>query len=295
MNSAHIAALYFEDKREAAKKRIQKLKSAGLVTERPRRVSEPSILFLTSKALKLLRDEGILAKYPELTLSSLQKRTLVSDLTLRHELEVMDVKAAFHSAARKTETFGIAEFSTWPLLHQFEAFPDGYSRTEVLVKPDGFIRIHEKEADGGTSEHTFFLELDRSTEVQDTLVSRAACYLNYYSAGGFAERNGAPRSAFKDFPFRVLFVLQNDERRNNTAERLLQGSRPIFTQVCLTTLDEATANPLGPIWITPAAYRDATTGTLFDPMRPRNGFGYRRQSDREQLVEGSIRKQAILA
>ena len=38
----------------------------------------------------------------------------------------MDVKAAFHSAIHATKQFSVAEFSTWPLLYQFEAFRPGY-------------------------------------------------------------------------------------------------------------------------------------------------------------------------
>ena len=78
----------------------------------------------------------------------------------------------------------------------------------MLVKPDGFIRIHEAEADDGLSEHTFFLELDRSTETLDTLVSRALCYLDYYKSGNFAVRNGGKPTAFREYPFRVLMVLR---------------------------------------------------------------------------------------
>jgi hypothetical protein len=122
----------------------------------------PAILFLTRKAFVLLQERGVLAEYPKLDPSSMEKRARVSDLTLRHELEVMDVKAAFHSAIRATKKFSVAEFSTWPLLYQFEAFRSGHEGAEVMVKPDGFIRIREEEKDGGLSEHTFFLELDRS-------------------------------------------------------------------------------------------------------------------------------------
>ena len=39
MAAGHIAALYFDGKREAAKKRLQKLKAAGLISERKRRVN----------------------------------------------------------------------------------------------------------------------------------------------------------------------------------------------------------------------------------------------------------------
>src|ERR1700722_14547204 len=47
----------------------------------------------------------------------------------------------------------------------------------VTVKPDGFIRIHEREDSGDTYQSIFFLELDRSTETLETLATRARCYL----------------------------------------------------------------------------------------------------------------------
>jgi hypothetical protein len=200
----------------------------------------------------------------------------------------MDVKAAFHSALKKSETFSIVEFSTWPRLNEFKARRPGYNSAEVLVKPDGFIRLHEKEKDGGVSEHTFFLEVDRSTETQAILVSRAGCYLDYYKSGGFAMRNGASRSAYKEFPFRVLMILKNAERRNNTAERLLQSNPPILTLVYLSTFAEVTANPLGKIWIRPIDYRESVKETAFrKALRIRE---YRRQSEREHFVAGTIKK-----
>jgi hypothetical protein len=292
MTAGHIAALHFNGSKEAAKKRLQKLKAAGYVSERKRGPTEPAVLFLTAKAFSHLRGQGILIEYPSFSLSALEKRASVSAMTLNHELEVMDVKATFHSAIGKTEKFSLAEFSTWPLLHQFEATRTGFK--ETTVKPDGFIRIHEKEADGGLSEHTFFLEVDRSSETQDTLVNRAACYLAYYQAGGFAMKNGATRNAYKEYPFRVLMVFKNAERRNNTAARLLQNNPPIFTQVCLSTYDEVTTNPLGPVWVTPAAYREAVKGTRFDIESHRQWTGYRRQPEREALVEQRIQKLRLL-
>jgi hypothetical protein len=127
-----------------------------------------------------------------------------------------------------------------------------------VVKPDGFIRIHEKEKDGGVSEHTFFLEVDRSTETQRTVVNRAGCYLDYYKSGGFAVANGADRSAYKEYPFRVLIVLKSAARRDNTADKLLHGNPPIRTLAYLSTFSEATADPVGKIWIRPADYGEAS-------------------------------------
>jgi len=293
MTAEHAAVLHFGGSKEAAKKRLQKLKAAGVISDRKRRVNEPAVLFLARKGLDLLREHGVLAEYPSFAMPALDKRARVSDITLRHELEVMDVKAAFHKSIRKAEGFSIAEFSTWPLLYQFEAVRHDHG--EIVVKPDGFIRIHEKEADGGLSEHTFFLEVDRSSETLNTLVSKATCYLDYYKSGGFAAKNGAPRSAYKDYPFRVLMVFKTAERRNNTAERLLQNTPPIFTQVCLSTLEEATSDPLGAVWIRPLDYREAVKGTPFDSELKREQWGYQRQTARDILIEQKLTRRTLFA
>jgi hypothetical protein len=294
MTSAQAALLHFAGSREAAKKRLQKLKAAGLVGERKRRVNEKSVLFLTRKGFSLLAAENLLPEFPRLTATAFEKRADVSALTIRHELEVMDVKAAFHSALNKSKTFTIAEFGTWPRLHEFKARAAESERGEVLVKPDGFIRIHEKENDSGVSEHTFFLEVDRSTETQATLVNRAGCYLHYYKSGGFAVRNGADRSAYKEFPFRVLIVLKNFERRNNTAERLLENNPPILTQTYLSTLEEVLADPLKEIWIRPVDYSGGLKASTFGIRNRPTAIGYRRRSEREALVEATVRKVALL-
>ena len=196
MTAEHVSALFFKGRKEATKKRLQKLKEAGLVGERRRRAYEPAILSLSQKGLLLLKEHGVLAEYPALGLVSLDKRANVSELTIRHELEVIDTKAAFHRAIGAATGFSMAEFGTWPRLYQFEATtPAG---GESIVRPDGFIRIHENEDGGGLSEHAFFLEVDRSSETLATLVSRANGYLDYYRSGGFAVRNGAARSAYKE-------------------------------------------------------------------------------------------------
>jgi hypothetical protein len=290
----HLAILHFKGGKEATKKRLQKLKAAGYIGERRRLVSQPSILFLTRKGFSFLKEEGLHLEYPALSLDALEKRSRVSEVTIRHELDVMDVKAALHATISNTKQFKLEEFSTWPLLFQFTAFRCGHDGAEVLVKPDGFIRIHEVESDGGLSEHTFFLEVDRSSETQDTLVARAGCYLDYYKSGEFAIRNGGTRDQFTEYPFRVLIVLKNAERRNNTAERLLQSRPPILTQVCLSTFAEVTTDPLGPIWIRPVDYREATKGTAFHTDRQIPKWIYRRQTERESLVESRITKHRLL-
>jgi hypothetical protein len=293
MTTDHIATLYFDGKREYTKKRLQKLKAAGLIGERRRNANEPSILFLTRKAFILLTSRGELSGYPSLGKNSFEARANVSDLTLRHELEIMDVRAAFHAALLNSEKFSILEFSTWPLLHQFEMSHPGHG-ADVLVKPDGFIRIHEKEEGARGFAFDCFLEVDRSSEKQNVLIAKTGCYLEYYKSGGFAVRNGSTRDKFKEFPFRVLLVLKSAERRNNTAERLVHNNPPVLTQTWLTTFAEVTADPLGAIWIQPKDYREVTKGTPFEAKGSISTFGYHRQPGREIFIEKNIKKLPLL-
>jgi hypothetical protein len=290
MTAEHIAALFFDNKPEYPKKRLQKLKAAGLIGERRRRVNERAILFLTPKGLRVLQQDGSLSEIPVPPAASFARRANVSEQTLQHELDVMDVKAAFHTALAKSDRCSILEFSTWPRMYEFEAVRPGSGR-ERPVKPDGFIRISVQ----GEFVDTYFLEVDRSTEAQGRLVAQAMCYRDYYVSGGFAVRNGATRDKFKDFPFRVLMVFKTADRMHNTAERLLRVNPPITTQVCLTTMEAVTTDPLGPIWIQPRDYRLAVEGTRFDVYRKSWAIAFRSQPERNALVEARIPKFRLLS
>jgi hypothetical protein len=296
MTLAQAAAIHFGGQAEAAKKRVQKLKAAGYVGERPRRRAyDPSILFLGKRGFAALEAGGHLRGYPPLAWQNLEKRARVAELTLRHELDVMAVKAAFHTTIRETFDLSVAEFSTWPLLYEFEASPDEGPRT-MAVRPDGFVRLRQCGAAGAaTSEHTFFLEVDRSTEVLDTLVTRARCYRDWYRRGGLAYRNGRPHAEFERFPFRVLVVVRTAERRNNLCERLLALRPPILSQVWLTTFAEATTDPLEAIWVRPIAYRAAVTRSseTASPAPKAPNSGYRRNAVREAAVDAGVRKAAL--
>lgn len=292
MTLAHAGAIHFGGKHEMAKKRVQKLKSAGMIAERARKAYEPSILYLTRAGFDAIHEEGVLHDLPQLPWSALEQRLQVSELTLRHELEVMNVKAAFFTTTREHPSINIAEFTTWPMLCQFKAVLR--QGDEITVKPDGFLRLrHEIGAE--LFEHIFFLELDRSTETLDTLVRKAQAYLAYYQAGGLAERFGHHRSAYKEFPFRVLMVFKTAERRNNVAERLLAGSPPILTLTWLATIDEVFAGPLGPLWVRPRDYREAIAGTAYSNGSPQLSDVYRRDADRNRHVEGRLQRQTLLA
>lgn len=206
----------------------------------------------------------------------------------------MDIKASVFSSIVKNAALSLVEFNTWPLLNEFTAYSMNGNGSPMLVRPDGFIRIHEKETDGGLSEHAFFLEVDRSTETQESLVTRAGCYLDHYRSGGFAEKCGGLRSAFRDYPFRVLMVFKTAERRNNTAERLIQASPPILSQVWLTTHTEITTDPFGPVWLRPVDYRDALGNSPFEQNLRLSRPTYERQSAREDWIERAVKKLCLI-
>ena len=234
---------------------------------------------------------GILRDYPRFAWENLEDRARVADSTLKHELAVLDVKAAISCALRKEPACELVEFPTWPVLFQFQASQPpkpGAQPRRVLIKPDGFLRLYHTEQ-GEVSEHFFFLEVDRSTEPRDTLALRALGYGDFYRRGGLALRYGYTAQDYGEFPFRALYVLPNEERRNNMAERLLQNTPPILTMVWLTTFEEVTTDPLGAIWMRPRDYRDITEGTAFDPRRPPERI-YRRQPEREELVAEKLMK-----
>ena len=289
MTLKHVAALCFHSSQEAAKKRVQKLKRAGLVGERSRRPFEPSILFLTSKGFDTLSIQGALSGYPNLTWAAFERRAQVSELTLKHELDILEVKTAITLAIHQRPNFNLVEFSTWPALFEFDSAPGPYEPPRT-VKPDGFIRIQEEQSPGSFQEFDFFLEVDRSTEVLERLATQACCYRQYYRNGGLAKRLGKTGPV----PFRVLMVFQNAERRNNVADTLLRLAPPIMEQVWLATLGDLRSNALGDIWIRPADYRAVTQNTAFDSEHAPS-WPYRRRPVREELVEKSINKLPLLA
>lgn len=294
MSSAHIAKLFFNGQPEATKKRLQKLKAAGVLRERPgRRRYEAAVYHFTRKGFDVLRGEGEFNGYPEFNWPRLAGRAYVKPNTLRHELSVMDVKSALTPAINSKAGFEVAEFSTWPLLYAFRAkrrYEDG-SRKEVPVEPDGLLRIEESVGEKVYT-YNYFLEVDCTSEKQETLAGKAMDYADYYMRGGFAIRNGRPATDFEKVPFRVLMILESDERRNNAAAIMLLSEPPTRTRVWLTTRKEILRDPLGPIWVRPIDYKEALTGTLFKLERPSKK--YKRQPERERSVAQRIKKHALL-
>ena len=290
MTLAQAAALFFDRRYDAATKRIQTLKAAGYIGDRSRKIGEPSLLYLTKRAFDHLTAEGKLTDYPRLTAEQFAKLSRIKESTLEHELSVMDIRVAITAAIHGGVGHRIEEFTTWPTLFQFTAIHPT-QRQRIVVRPDGFLRIAE--VDGDQNDYSFFLELDRSNEVQRILAEKALCYRDFLTKGGFALRCGGQTDEFKEYPFRILIVLQNPERRNNLAERLMNCTPPVKFQAWLTTIGEVLRDPLGKVWVCPLDYAHATAKTIYAPEHWRGGGNYVRRPERDKLVEERIVKRTL--
>jgi hypothetical protein len=251
------------------------------------------ILHVTGQALKHLLSLGLMDRYPELARQDIAKRAKVSDATVSHELAVMDLRCAIAVAIQQSSGFRIAGFSTWPLLHSFHA-QTAIDAQRMLVRPDGYLRIIETGDDHQTRTHAFFLEVDRGTESLATLVNRCLGYRQFYQSGGHARWHDARREKFERYPFRVLIIVANEERRNNLAERLLQLNPPILGLAWIAVTAAALQSPLGSIWMTPADYRAAVDKSLFQYGSEVITGSYRRQVHREMIVHQRVKLRPLI-
>ena len=285
MRTPHVAKLYFDGSEAAASKRIGKLKNSGFLHGSSTKPSDYANLSLTKKAFDELVKNDRLAGCPPMQWKSLERRLEVSDRTIQHELNVMDVKAALRPAVERYEGLSLIEFTVWPRLCAF-TIDKNYQMKPV--EPDGFFRIHRVIDE---AQYLFYLEVDRGSESLNLLVDKASDYKAYLQSGHLAERLRVDKA-----PFRVLMIFRTPsrrripelsiERRNNAAERLTLAGHKSF--VWLTTLEEIVENPLGPIWVTPEDYRTITEHTSYEP-RPRNPKApYLRRPDRERFVEEAL-------
>lgn len=238
MTTEHICALYFDSHAEMAKKRLQRLTAAGLISKKHNVPFQVLTRHLTTAGLEELRRRRL--THTDLSEKLLKRRLDVSPLTLRHELAVLDVKVAFHTAAKR-RGLELLEFCTWPALNELPR----RSRDERAVRPDGFAIIRSA-GPKGPQNFRFYVELDRSTESTRVLVRRA----HRYQAASRTLAQLANR-----MPFRTLFVFISTQRRDAVGRIFLNARPPILTQAWLTTLSDVMTDPFAEVWVRPLDYR----------------------------------------
>ena len=146
MTIRHMSKIHFGGHFEATRKRARRLRDEGFIAERPSQRGTQSIFLITQRGFNILVNHGQLAHYPNVSWPIASRRAQVSDLTLRHELLVLDVKAALFTAARYRPSLTFTQFSTWPRLSQFNVFHLATGE-KVMIKPDGFIQLCDAKSD----------------------------------------------------------------------------------------------------------------------------------------------------
>ena len=268
---------FFHGSKEATRKRLARLREAGLISKKSGELAGASSISITPAGITALR-----AGRPGSERRERPKHR--GRGASAHEAEVMEVEEAFTSAGAPWR----CDFRAWP----GGAVAPSFSVGGAMVCPDAFVRIYNSDT-SGISGGSFFIEVDRSTERLETLAAKAEAYRAFLGTGGFARLCGHPLSSRRRHPFRVLVVVPSEERRNNVAERLLRCRPPILRLVWLSTLEEVRRDPLGAIWVRPADYREAVRGTPYaDATAPRRG--YRTRPERERLVADRVTKQRLL-
>ena len=295
----HSAALHFGGSYSYAKQRLRRLHAAGLVAKRATKVHEPTIYSLTAAGFQLLKVHGRLGHCAHLIwTSAMRRRAQVSKHTLEHELSVLDVYATLGPTIDALPAYSVIEFGAWPQLYQFEVrIPikdvcDGATPKTRTVRPDGFLRVQPAWA----LRHPYidcFLEVDRGSESLATLETKAAHYKHHYDSHHYAQQFGYAGASRKLFPFRVLFVLESAERRNNLCDRLIHRRPSAATWLWLTTLSELLAQPLGSIWIRPFDYHRSVAETPFDPTLKQPTRHYIRDPLRDAYIDRHVPKRAF--
>ncbi|HMP08280.1 MAG TPA: replication-relaxation family protein [Lacipirellulaceae bacterium] len=231
-----IRRLFFAGKDEMAKKRVQRLKAAALLVERPRRVGEASLLQLSWSGFVALRDRGEADDHHfEHSPKSFARRMRVSPLTLAHELAVAHVRTAFTLALRGHERYSLERFDVVPRRFEFTVLHDG---------DDVFA-------------HDFFLEVDRGTETLARVVGKCVHYREYYRSGGYAKHCGGNENEAKAYPFRVLVVCGSSQRRDNLLVSLRAVNPPIVSMVLIATREIGAGDLLFGSWINGSGAQDS--------------------------------------
>jgi hypothetical protein len=236
----------------------------------------------------------------------------VKDHTKQHELAVMDTKVALMNALKKMPERSVSEFWTWPALYRFvvqDTRPAGrrHPSGQRTINPDAFLRLSNAETGGDTY---FYFEVDLNNEVQRTLQDKMLAYLEHDRERGVLDFLGFnkedPNVLYRGF--RVLFVVgkptdprQNKAERsadaayeersrvNNFAHWCLSMKPPIKTLAWIATRQDFLRDPLGPIWIRPKDYLEATAGTPYDPIRT-DWMPIQREVARDRLVDPKINR-----
>jgi hypothetical protein len=265
----HATAMHFEGSEASAKRRLAALAKAELLAKTNGRFGSTSIAgkaqevktiyAFTKKALDLLIQHGYIRHLTDDWNAKLRKRfdfDSISPNTIAHEVGMLDIKAAMKRAIAHHAHLRAVEIGVWPLAYEFSAPRDGRI---IDHQPDGFLHVAAFSPNAEQPmPHYFYIEFDRGTETLDTIAGKVKGYREHLRSGAFMRWLGVRDGDSKDYPFRVLFIIDSKDaahRRDNIAQRLTEIG--VETHTPITTFAEFISNPLDTIWLTPKNYAEA--------------------------------------
>ena len=250
----HLAALYFDGSRDAAYKRLGALRRAGLITSLQRHGDTGCHLFrITRPGYRVLNQSVPDLESWRCTKASQRKLSASKEC---HELDIMTTKVALMLAERREQHVRLESFTT--NVGQHLTSVSNLSTGWRLI-PDAYICLTDR-----VRRHHFYLEVDRSTQshrvIQNkVLLYRQACKRNMMSARSSRETSNSSPS------FRVLFVCQGSDRRDNLAGASLSLNPPVSTLAWFADISDFSNDPIGKIWVTPRAIAEMYTTNSVHP------------------------------
>ena len=254
--------LSVEDRSQAAE-RVQLLIENGCIRKRTLLIGGAEVFCLSRKGYDLGVANGVIPEDGSVSAKKLWRRLEVSDLTLLHELQVVDARIAYERHARVSGTVQVARVVTH--------FPSGHFETDdgKRIFPDGWLSLSVRGRDRPLS---FCLEIDRGTEPLNRVLSKVQDYLRIDS-GDSANRD-----------FRVVFVVPSEERRDNVAWLLARELPKVPNFVLIAVMSDVERDALGAIYLTPGGVRKAMVHGVSPPVIGRDRGQYRRSKMRMDAI-----------
>jgi hypothetical protein len=245
LSLSQIADLCFGGKREAARKRLQKLVRARVLVSK--RVGVATSVFLIAS-----RMAGVVASHRGKDRRRIRKPTL-SFASIDHELAIRNFRVAVVREAIK-ESITIEEFSIDS--HHLAFRIDG-----SVVRPDGFFQVRFDDR-----VRAFFFEVDTGTEPLRTISQRLEGYRSFKRR---EKRNVvlSTRNSPENRTFQVLFIFKT-EGRCKSALKYFEGSGS-NRFVLFSTWDAAFTRPFDPLWRFPGRRLRSAAATNSSIVGPR--------------------------
>jgi len=249
--------------------RLAELCEQGLVRPRELRIGGEVVFCLSRSGFDCAASNGVIPEAVGIAPKRIWRRLEVSDMTILHELELVDLRIAFEREGRRA--LDVIDCQLETCLNQCSFT----GREGRRMFPDGRLRLRRR--GGGDSSLVFYIEHDRGSETLSRIVGKVADYRHLAEHGKEA--------------FRLIVVVPSVERRNNIALELARAFPELPNFILIGVFAEVIRNPFEDVFLTPGQARKALEG--FNEGRSNSGGAYRRSKARDERIALMARLRAI--